>query len=158
MTPAIKQAERAGITFSVHQYQHNPDVQSYGEEAAEAMGVSANRVFKTLVIALNGEAKRLAVAIVPVSSQLNLKAAATALGVKKVAMADTKIAQATTGYILGGISPLGQKKRLPTLLDASAEQFESVYVSAGRRGLEIELSAIDLIALCQAKKVECALV
>lgn len=156
MTPAIKQAERAGIFFQIHQYEHDPAVQAYGEEAAQAMGVEANRVFKTLLFALNGEPKNLAVAVVPVSGQLNLKAAASALGAKKAAMADTKIAQNTTGYILGGISPLGQKKKLPTIIDEAAYDFETVFVSAGRRGLEIELSATDLVALCDGRKVVCA--
>ena len=156
MTPAIKQAEKAGIQFQIHQYEHDPAVQAYGDEAAQAMGIDAERVFKTLLFALNGEAKNLAVAVVPVSRQLNLKAAASALSCKKAAMADTKIAQNTSGYILGGISPLGQKKRLPTIIDEQAFAFKTVFVSAGRRGLEIELSADDLMALCNAKKVVCA--
>lgn len=156
MTPAIKQAEHAGVAFRTHQYEHDPAVQRYGEEAAQAMGVDANRVFKTLLFAVNGEPKNLAVAVVPVSGQLNLKAAASALGAKKASMADTKIAQSTTGYILGGISPLGQKKKLPTIIDVTAFEFDTVFVSAGRRGLEIELSAKDLMVLCEAKKVVCA--
>ena len=150
MTPAIKHAEREKIEFKIHHYEHDPAVQAYGEEAAEAMGADASRVFKTLLIALNGESRNLAVAIVPVSSQLNLKAAASGCGAKKAAMADTRIAQNVTGYILGGISPLGQKKRLPTIIDESALTFESIFVSAGRRGLEIELSAKDLQFLCKA--------
>ena len=156
MTPAIKQAERAGISFQIHQYIHDPAVQAYGEEAAQAMGVDAQRVFKTLLFSLNGEPKNLAVAVVPVSGQLNLKAAASVLGCKKATMADVKIAQNTTGYILGGISPLGQKKKLPTIIDEAAYAFETIFVSAGRRGLEIELSANDLMTLCNAKKVVCA--
>ena len=158
MTPAIKQAERAGIKFQIHQYEHDPAVQAYGEEAAQAMGVDAKRVFKTLLFSLNGEPKNLAVAVVPVSGQLNLKAAASVLGCKKAIMADTKIAQNTTGYILGGISPLGQKKKLLTIIDEAAYEFETIFVSAGRRGLEIELSADDLMALCNAKKVMCTTV
>lgn len=156
MTPAIKQAEKAGISFKVHQYEHDPAVQAYGDEAAQAMGVEAHRVFKTLLFALNSEPKNLAVAVVPVSGQLNLKVAASVLGCKKASMADTKIAQNTTGYILGGISPLGQKKRLPTIIDESAYAFDTIFVSAGRRGLEIELSAYDLMTLCDAKRVVCA--
>ena len=150
MTPAIKHAEQEKISFEVHQYEHDPAVQAYGEEAAEAMGADASRVFKTLLIALNGESRNLAVAIVPVSSQLNLKAAASGFGAKKAKMADTRIAQNVTGYILGGISPLGQKKHLPTIIDESALTFESIFVSAGRRGLEIELSAKDLQFICKA--------
>ena len=156
MTPATKQAQQAKIAYQIHQYEHDPTVHAYGEEAAQAMGVDASRVFKTLLIALNGEAKNLAVAVVPVSGQLNLKAAASALGAKKAAMADTKIAQNTTGYILGGISPLGQKKRLPTIIDLSAFEFDTIFVSGGRRGLEIELSAGDLKKLCNAQAAACA--
>ena len=151
MTPAIKHAERAKIEFKVHQYNHDPAVQAYGEEAAQAMGTDASRVFKTLVIALNGENKNLAVAVVPVSGQLNLKAAASILGVKKAAMADTRIAQNTTGYILGGISPLGQKKALPTFVHSSATDFETICVSAGKRGLEIELDPKDLALLTRGQ-------
>ena len=156
MTPAIKQAEREKISFKTHQYYHDPAVQAYGEEAAEAMGADARRVFKTLMICLNGENRNLAVAVVPVSGQLNLKAAASALGAKKAAMADTKIAQNTSGYILGGISPLGQKKALPTIIDESAFTYETIFVSAGKRGLEIELSAHDLQKVCRAEPVKCA--
>ena len=156
MTPAIKHAEREKIDFKIHQYEHDPSVLAYGEEAAEAMGADASRVFKTLLIALNGESKNLAVAVVPVSGQLNLKAAASALGAKKAAMADARIAQNTTGYILGGISPLGQKKRLPTIIDESAFEFDSIFVSAGKRGLEIELSAKKLQLLCNAAKSKCS--
>lgn len=157
MTPAIKHAEREKVEFKIHQYEHDPSVQAYGEEAAEAMGADASRVFKTLLIALNGESKDLAVAIIPVSDQLSLKAAASTLGAKKAAMADARIAQITTGYILGGISPLGQKKRLPTIIDESAFEFDSIFVSAGRRGLEIELSAESLQLLCNAVKSRCAM-
>lgn len=156
MTPAIKQAEQAKISFKIHQYEHDPSVRAYGEEAAEAMETEASRVFKTLLIALNGESKNLAVAVVPVSGQLNLKAVASALGAKKAAMADARIAQNTTGYILGGISPLGQKKRLATIIDESAFMFDTIFVSAGRRGLEIELSAQDLLVLCDAKESQCS--
>jgi len=156
MTPAIKHAERAKIDFKIHQYEHDPAVQSYGEEAAKAMGAESSRVFKTLLIALNGESKNLAVAVVPVSGQLNLKAAAASLGAKKATMADARIAQNTTGYLLGGISPLGQKKRLPTLIDKSALEFESIYVSAGKRGLEIELAPENLQLLCKAIASDCS--
>ena len=156
MTPAIKHAEREKIDFTIHQYDHDPSVQAYGEEAAEAMGAEAGKVFKTLLISLNGESKNLAVAVVPVSGQLNLKAAAATLGAKKAAMADAKVAQNTTGYILGGISPLGQKRLLPTIIDESAFKFDSIFVSAGKRGLEIELSAKKLQLLCNAIKCQCS--
>jgi len=138
-TPAIAAAERAGIVYSVHEYAHDPKAASYGLEAAEKLGVDAARVFKTLVADVDG---MLTVAIVPVGAQLDLKA----LG-KRVTMADPKLAERTTGYVTGGISPLGQRKKLPTVIDESAFAFETIHVSAGRRGLEIELAPADLLAL-----------
>ncbi len=138
-TPAIVAAERAAIAFTVHEYVHDPKAASYGLEAAEKLGVDPARVFKTLVADVDGV---LTVAIVPVETQLDLKA----LG-KRVTMADPKLAERTTGYVAGGISPLGQRKQLPTVIDESALGFETVYVSAGRRGLEIELAPADLLAL-----------
>jgi Cys-tRNA(Pro)/Cys-tRNA(Cys) deacylase len=150
MTPAIKTAEKAKITFNVHEYTHDPNADSYGQEAAAALGVDATRVFKTLLVSLQGGTAPLAVGIVPVESQLDLKAFAAVAGAKKASMADPKQAERVTGYIVGGISPLGQKKRLPTIIDTSATEFDTVYVSAGRRGLEIELAPNDLQALCTA--------
>jgi Cys-tRNA(Pro)/Cys-tRNA(Cys) deacylase len=147
MTPAIRKAQKAGIEFRVHEYPHDPAADSYGLEAAEKLGVDPQRVFKTLVITLAGGRAPLGVGVVPVVQQLDLKAAAAALGAKKAAMAETATAERATGYVVGGISPLGQKKRLPLLLDTSANNFETIYVSAGRRGLEIELSATDLLKL-----------
>ena len=138
-TPAIVAAERAGISFTVHDYVHDAKAASYGLEAAEKLGLDPARVFKTLVVDVDGT---LTVAIVPVAAQLDLKA----LG-KRVTMADTKLAERTTGYVAGGISPLGQRKQLPTVLDESALGFETIHVSAGRRGLEIELAPTDLLAL-----------
>jgi Cys-tRNA(Pro)/Cys-tRNA(Cys) deacylase len=135
----------------VHTYQHNPDAESYGEEAAHILGQDPARVFKTLVIALNDDNKQLAVAIVPVAGQLDLKALAAAAGVKKAAMAQPKDAERATGYVLGGISPLGQRKQLPTFLDESALTFTTIFVSAGKRGLEIELAAADLLGLTAGK-------
>ena len=150
MTPAIKTAEKARIVFTVHDYEHDPNADSYGLEAATALGVDATRVFKTLLVSLQGGTAPLAVGIVPVESQLDLKAFAAVAGAKKASMADSKQAERVTGYVVGGISPLGQKKSLPTIIDTSATEFDTVYVSAGRRGLEIELAPNDLQALCTA--------
>jgi Cys-tRNA(Pro)/Cys-tRNA(Cys) deacylase len=146
-TPATLAAGRAGIDFTTHSYVHDPAAPSYGVEAAEALGIDAARVFKTLVADVEGT---LTVAIVPVSASLDLKALAYATGGKRASMADPAAAERTTGYVLGGISPLGQRKRLPTVLDASAAEHRTICVSAGRRGLEIELAAADLAALTGA--------
>lgn len=150
MTPAINTAKKAKVKYNVHEYTHDPKAESYGEEAAEAIGIAAERVFKTLLVAINGDNKKLAVGVVPVSGQLDLKAMATALKAKKLTMANPQDAERATGYVVGGISPLGQKKRLPMVLDSSAESFETIYMSAGRRGLEIEMSAADLQTLTGA--------
>lgn len=151
MTPAINTAKRAKINFHIHTYEHDPAFHSYGEEAATKLGLETQRVFKTLIVAINS--RTLAVAVLPVSQQLDLKRFAKALGVKKVAMADKKQAEKTTGYVLGGISPLGQKKRLKTIIDQSAMDYPTIYISAGRRGLEIELTAQDLSRLTAAQLV-----
>jgi Cys-tRNA(Pro)/Cys-tRNA(Cys) deacylase len=145
VTPAIDAAKKAGITHRVHLYVHDPDAESYGLEAAEKLGVEPERVFKTLVAELDDG--RLAVGIVPVATSLNLKSLAGAAGAKRAEMADMAKAERTTGYVAGGISPIGQKKRLPTVLDASASAHETIYVSGGRRGLEIELAPDDLVKL-----------
>jgi Cys-tRNA(Pro)/Cys-tRNA(Cys) deacylase len=141
MTPAVAAAERAGIAFALHEYAHDAGA-AYGEEAAAKLGLDPARVFKTLVVDRDGE---LTVAIVPVAATLDLRA----LG-KRAAMAQRAAAERATGYVLGGISPLGQRKRLPTLLDESALAFETIYVSGGRRGLELELAPGDLVALTDA--------
>jgi Cys-tRNA(Pro)/Cys-tRNA(Cys) deacylase len=146
-TPATVALTAAGTPFTLHAYDHDPSSPSYGEEAAEALGVSPDRVFKTLVADVDGA---LTVAVVPVAGQLDLKALAAAVGGKRAAMADPSAAERTTGYVRGGISPLGQRKRLPTVVDASAPAHETVCVSAGRRGLEVELSPTDLVSLTSA--------
>ncbi|MBE0485961.1 Cys-tRNA(Pro) deacylase [Marinobacter sp.] len=151
MTPGILAARRAQVSYTVHEYQHDPAAESYGTEAAEKTGVEPSRVFKTLVVSVDG--KTLAVAVLPVTHLLSLKLIARAASGKKAAMADKLDVQRSTGYVLGGVSPLGQKKRLPTYIDASAEQFDTVFVSAGKRGLEIELAPADLARLTSAQFV-----
>ncbi len=146
-TPATIALTKAKVPFTVHAYDHDPASPSYGEEAASALGVPAERVFKTLVAAVDG---KLTVAVVPVSGSLDLKALAAAAGGKKAAMADPAEAERATGYVLGGISPLGQRKRLPTVVDITASDHATVHVSAGRRGLEIELAPADLVRLTAA--------
>jgi len=146
-TPATVALTAAGTAFTVHAYDHDPASPSYGEEAAVALGVSPDRVFKTLVADVDGE---LTVAIVPVAGQLDLKALAAAVGAKRATMADPVAAERTTGYVRGGISPLGQRKRLRTVLDATASGHPTICVSAGRRGLEVELAPADLATLTGA--------
>ncbi len=146
-TPATVVLAKAQVTFTTHSYEHDPAAASYGTEAAEAMGVAPDRVFKTLVADVDG---KLTVAVVPVSGSLDLKALASAVGGKKAAMADPAAAERSSGYVLGGISPLGQRKPLRTVVDASAVGFETVFCSAGRRGLEIELAPADLVRLTSA--------
>ncbi|MDQ1011369.1 Cys-tRNA(Pro)/Cys-tRNA(Cys) deacylase [Streptomyces sp. V4I23] len=146
-TPATVALTAAGTPFTLHAYDHDPSTPSYGEEAAQALGVPADRVFKTLVADVDGA---LTVAVVPVAGQLDLKALAAAVGGKRATMADPAAAERTTGYVRGGISPLGQRKRLPTVLDASASSHETICISAGRRGLEVELSPEALADLTSA--------
>lgn len=141
-TPAIAALRAAGIEHRVHTYAHDPRAHSYGAEAAEAMDIDAARVFKTLVIAAGGD---LAVAVVPVARKLNLKAAGAALGLHRPALADPNDVRRVTGYVLGGVSPLGQRRKLPTALDDSALGLASIFCSAGRRGMEIELAPTDLV-------------
>lgn len=156
MTPGVLIAKRAKIKFILHEYEHEAGAggSSYGQEAAEKMGQNPQKIFKTLVVDI-GDSK-LAVAVVPVTGNLNLKNCARALGVKKVKMADAHNVEKSTGYVLGGVSPLGQKKRLKTVIDSSAQNFDSIFVSAGKRGLEIELSPDDLAKLIQGKFAEIA--
>lgn len=152
-TPATLAAARADVEFTTHSYEHDPSAASYGAEAAEALGVAPERVFKTLVAEVDGA---LTVAIVPVSASLDLKALASAAGGKRAAMADPAAVERSTGYVLGGVSPLGQRRPLPTVLDESALEHATVCVSAGRRGLEIELAPGDLAALTGAAKAAIA--
>lgn len=149
MTPAINLLKKTRTPHEVHEYQHEASHPSYGLEAAEKMGVPAEQVFKTLVAEV--DKSRLVVAIVPVTHTLNLKQIAKAAGGKKAAMADAARVERTTGYVLGGVSPLGQKKRLPTFLDSAASQFDHIYVSAGRRGLEVSLAPDTLLALLNGR-------
>ena len=146
-TPATASLAKQKVTHTLHGYDHDPRHESFGLEAVEALGLDPARVFKTLVAEVDG---RLVVGVVPVTGQLDLKALAAAAGGKKAKMADPAAAQRATGYVLGGISPLGHRSRIPVVIDASAEKFDTVFCSAGRRGLEVELSPADLIRLTQA--------
>jgi Cys-tRNA(Pro)/Cys-tRNA(Cys) deacylase len=142
MTPAIKLAQKHKINHSLHEYEHDANCESYGKEAAEKLGLDENRVFKTLVVSIGDN--QLAVAVIPVPAMLSMKHIARTLGAKKAVMADKDDVQRSTGYVLGGVSPLGQKKRLKTVIDLSARNFSTIYVSAGRRGLDLELNPEDL--------------
>lgn len=146
-TPALRALLAAGVAHTVREYAHDPSVTSYGLEAAEALGVDPDRVYKTLMVRVDSG---LAVGIVPVTRSLDLKAIALALGAKKATMADPAQAQRSSGYVLGGISPFGQKRPVPTVLDESAIGHETILVSGGRRGLDVELAPQDLCRLVQA--------
>lgn len=152
MTPGINVAKKNKVAYTVHEYAHDSASESYGLEAAEKLGVAPQRVFKTLVVNLDN--KELAVAVLPVSSMLSMKGIAKAAGAKKASMADQADVERSTGYVLGGVSPLGQKKRLRTIIDSSANDHSTVYISAGRRGLEIELSPADLAMLTGADNAD----
>jgi len=143
-TPATRAADQAGITYTLHEYDHDPRAASYAGEAAEVLGLDPRRVFKTLVVSTGGP-DDLAVAIVPAADQLDLKAVG-----KRAAMADTGRAEKVTGYVAGGISPLGQRKRLRTVVDTSAQALSTMFCSGGRRGLEVELAPTDLARLTGA--------
>ena len=148
MTPAVNAVRKARVVYQIHEYAHDASSASYGLEAAEKLGVAEERVFKTLVVSL--DSKALAVAVIPVSSMLSMKLVAKAAGAKKATMAEPAAVERSTGYVLGGVSPLGQKKRLKTIIDSAASDHPTVYVSAGRRGLEIELGPGDLAELTGA--------
>ncbi len=147
-TPATAALMRAGVTFEVHTYHHDPDADSFGLEAAAALGRPAGQVYKTLLVDTGAG---LAVGVVPVDRQLDMKGLAAALGVKKVTMAQPTDAERSSGMVVGGISPVGQRKALPTVLDESIHQHESVLISGGRRGLDIELAPEDLIRLTRGR-------
>ncbi|WP_201511510.1 Cys-tRNA(Pro) deacylase [Psychrobacter alimentarius] len=149
MTPAVDLAKKRGLNYQLHEYTHDSQAASFGLEAAEKLGVAVTQVFKTLVVST--DANTLAVAILPVDKTLNFKKMAKAVGCKKIQMADPKQVERTTGYVLGGVSPLGQKKRLTTIIDDSAQSYATIYVSGGRRGLEIELPPEQLLATLTAR-------
>lgn len=149
MTPAINTLKKLKVSYAVHQYEHDPKSTSYGLEAAEKMGVDCKFVYKTLVAKLDN--KQLVVAILPVDHTLCMKSLAKAMSAKRAEMADKNEVQKVTGYVLGGVSPVGQKRLLPSVIDSSAEQLPTMYVSAGKRGLEVELSPHDLAKTINAR-------
>lgn len=146
-TAATVALTKAGVPFTLHSYEHDPAAPSYGLEAAAALGVAPERVFKTLFADVDG---RLVVGVVPVAGQLDLKALAAAAGGKKAVMADPAAAERVSGYVVGGISPVGQRKAHPTVVDASALGFDTVFVSGGKRGLDLELAPADLVSVTKA--------
>ncbi|MGO4955876.1 Cys-tRNA(Pro) deacylase [Luteococcus sp. Sow4_B9] len=150
-TPATRTLDRARIPYTLLPYSHDPGERHFGEEAVAALGQDPRQVFKTLVVACAGGQHPLVIAVVPVACQLDLKALAHQVGAKKAALADHAVAERSTGYVVGGISPLGQKKSLPTVIDASAQDFSTVMVSAGRRGLQVQLSPDDLASATRAR-------
>ena len=146
-TPATTLLSTSGVSFTLHPYHHAPRAEGFGDEAAAALGIDPARIFKTLIASVDG---RLVCAVVPVAGHLDLKAVASAVGGKRAGMAEPAAAARATGYVVGGISPLGQKTRIPVLVDSSATGFETVFVSAGRRGLQVELSPHELVRLAGA--------
>ncbi len=147
-TPATQLLGKQKIAFTLHPYDHDPRAEAYGDEAAAALGVDTTRIFKTLIALVDA---KLVCGVVPVSARLDVKALAAAVGGKRATMADPAAAARATGYVVGGISPIGQKSRLPVVVDASAEHFDTVFVSAGRRGLQVELAPADLASAANAR-------
>ena len=147
MTPAVNELDRSGVAYSLHEYERGDDLHDFGIEAADKLGLDPDQVFKTLLVTIDDGH---AVAIVPVSTKLALKAVGRALGAKRAEMCDPAVAERLTGYVRGGISPFGQKKRLPTVIDEMATVFDTIYVSGGKRGLDVGVAPGDLIALLDA--------
>lgn len=147
-TPATLQLRRLGLDHKLHPYPHDPRAEAFGDEAARALGVDPARIFKTLIVSVD---ERLMCAVVPVAGRLDLKQLAAEVGGKRAQLADPAAATRATGYVVGGISPIGQKTRLAVLLDSSASDFETVFVSAGKRGLQVELAPADLITATDAR-------
>jgi len=155
-TPATEALARAGVAFVLHPYDHDPGSTAYGDEAATALGVDRLRIFKTLVVDIGAARPELAVAVLPVGTQLDLKRFAAALGAKKAAMADKDQVSRSTGYVLGGVSPVAQRVQLPTLIDETAQLWDTILVSAGKRGLQVELSPLDLADVVSASFADIA--
>lgn len=155
-TPATEALTRAGVEFILRPYEHDPGSTAYGDEAALALGVDPLRIFKTLVVDIGAARAELAVAVLPVGTKLDLKRFAAVLGAKKAAMADKDQVARSTGYVLGGVSPVAQKVQLPTLIDETAQLWDTILVSAGKRGLQVELSPVDLADLASASFADIA--
>ncbi len=155
-TPATRALDAAGVPYTLRPYHHDPDTTGYGDEAAAALGVDPRRIFKTLLVDLTSGSAELAVAVVPVAGHLGLKQFAAAVGAKKASLTDKALVARSTGYVLGGVSPLGQRNRLPTVIDETAQLWDSICVSAGKRGLQLEVAPADLKAVTGAEFADIA--